>query len=315
MNKIDFSKQGGFPLDQHTLDFMQEGYLSMLKAISRVAGEKVILSGTQATGGWCVIDGDILEYDRGTGDYCFISESKDMVTFEDKSRNEVYCTRKLVFGIGSPQMNWSEFKPIKDLPKLEELINKANTDLSGQISNVNRDLSGAISKTNESLGGHIGKTSGNPHKVTKNEVGLGNLPNEKSDSTTSKNNEILATSKAISDLYDKILNSLPKIEGELYYEKLNNPNVFPRFNGLISRTGYNQKGFWTVFLSKSISTNNYLLYAIGECGVKAEGGAYISTDFYTKTITDRFTVRVADDHTNNDYGLKLYLINKNSLSR
>lgn len=52
---------------------------------------------------------------------------------------------------------------------------------------------------NANLASHTGNTN-NPHNVTKAQVGLGNLPNSKSDSTTTDDSNILATAKAVYDL-------------------------------------------------------------------------------------------------------------------
>lgn len=66
---------------------------------------------------------------------------------------------------------------------------KAVHDLRDQLSSL--------------IGAHAGVTD-NPHKVTKSQVGLGNLPNAKSDSVSLNASDTLATSKAIKHAYDKI---------------------------------------------------------------------------------------------------------------
>lgn len=83
MKKIDFTKEGGFPLKQDTLAFMQESYNELKKAlllwfgqsgINDVTGLALILSGLDErvtggqwmiTPGWIIRDGELLYFGGG----------------------------------------------------------------------------------------------------------------------------------------------------------------------------------------------------------------------------------------------------------
>ena len=60
---------------------------------------------------------------------------------------------------------------------------------------------------NGNLAGHVSATN-NPHSVTKTQVGLGNLPNAKSDSITTEDSDILATAKAIVNLKNSLTTTI-----------------------------------------------------------------------------------------------------------
>jgi hypothetical protein len=65
-------------------------------------------------------------------------------------------------------------------------------------------LGQAINEVRAIVTGHMNDVA-NPHTVTKAQVGLGKLPNAKSDSVTETSSNILATSKAVSTVNDSIL--------------------------------------------------------------------------------------------------------------
>lgn len=68
-------------------------------------------------------------------------------------------------------------------------------------------LGTAINNVSAKHNEHIERTD-NPHKVTKEQVGLGNLPNELSDKIDSNKSDVLATSNAVKQVHDKLKNHL-----------------------------------------------------------------------------------------------------------
>lgn len=72
-------------------------------------------------------------------------------------------------------------------------------DPSEDISNVSRVLNDTILE----LKNHKEDLT-NPHKVTKEQVGLGNLPNAKTDDPSVSNSNILATSKAVNTVHEDL---------------------------------------------------------------------------------------------------------------
>jgi len=83
---------------------------------------------------------------------------------------------------------------VKDDGDLNKIEAGLAAVIAEMIASASPDLSGITS--------HIGNKS-NPHAVTKSQIGLGNLPNAKSDSVSSNSSSQLATSKAVKTAYDK----------------------------------------------------------------------------------------------------------------
>lgn len=85
---------------------------------------------------------------------------------------------------------------------------------------------------------HVTRTD-NPHGVTKTQVGLGNLPNKKSDSLTEDDSESLATSKALKTLSDETPRQIigiwkPEIEA---YKGNTELGILNSSRGFVARTG------------------------------------------------------------------------------
>lgn len=103
--KIDFSKQGGFPFTQATLEFMQASYKSILQMLISYLGvphfghyilSGVETSGTYLTAGWVVVDGEVLPFKqsvKGAAPKIVVKESKRAVIFKNSISQEVYIDR------------------------------------------------------------------------------------------------------------------------------------------------------------------------------------------------------------------------------
>ncbi|MCC8146460.1 MAG: phage tail protein [Bacteroidales bacterium] len=128
MNKIDFTRPGGFPLIQDTLGFLQKAYTDSLQGICSILGEKVILSGCEEENGKIgpgvvAVNGEILPTPGGSDTTVFIEEVKKSVTFRDTSVNDAYFTRTLQFGVGENTMDWKDFLKLSTLKDMQILLN------------------------------------------------------------------------------------------------------------------------------------------------------------------------------------------------
>ncbi len=70
MKQIDFSKNGGLPLSQDRLAYMQTAYTEAVQALATLAGDKTIVSGCMVTGynisdGWIVYNGELIRFVGG----------------------------------------------------------------------------------------------------------------------------------------------------------------------------------------------------------------------------------------------------------
>jgi hypothetical protein len=102
MNKrIDFTIVGGLPLEQDTLDFMQQSYRGAFGALAKLCGDKVILTGVEVTGGsvssgWIVVGGELIPFIGGTlATNVLVSEASavSQALFEDGNSHDVYFTK------------------------------------------------------------------------------------------------------------------------------------------------------------------------------------------------------------------------------
>ena len=104
MNLIDLTNNGGFPLEQDALKFLQDAYGDMFASVAGIAGDKAILSGVQVvagnvTNGWIVHNGEILRFQgAAVGPDVVIVEETAEATFEDGAVRPVYKTRYATVG-------------------------------------------------------------------------------------------------------------------------------------------------------------------------------------------------------------------------
>lgn len=202
--RIDYTQLGGFPLTQDALDFMQQAYQEAIAALASLVGDGVIVSGmtdngSTVTDGWIIWNGELLPFQGGNKQtYFIIQDITGTEQFEDDSIKPVYFTRLARFGSGSGQI------PFSALTRLDRIAS-LQTNLT--------TLNNLLTSLSNSLSSHLANTS-NPHQVTKDQVGLGNLPNAKSDSTSLNDSNTLATSAAV---YNAVLQSKKIIYSGSYY--------------------------------------------------------------------------------------------------
>jgi hypothetical protein len=104
MRTIDFSFTGGFPLDQNSLDLMQQAYKQLFSATMAFMNVPTtgnfILSGVEVTGtdisaGWVYMDGEVIAFPAMTGTTGLTTKLKKVVVptsveFEDHTTHPAY---------------------------------------------------------------------------------------------------------------------------------------------------------------------------------------------------------------------------------
>ena len=116
MNSIDFTKTGGYPFDQSTLEFLQN-CIGVASQAASIAGDLAILSGCEVAGdsigdGFVVIFGETLQFVGGVvQDKVVIVEAIETIRFEDGEDKPVITNRHATFGDdGGDGYLWSKFK-------------------------------------------------------------------------------------------------------------------------------------------------------------------------------------------------------------
>ncbi|MBV8255011.1 MAG: hypothetical protein JO154_20590 [Chitinophaga sp.] len=182
--RVDFGNLGGFPLTQDLLSYMQSSYRDAISGMAKVCGNNVIISGMEDNGtsfsdGWIVLDGELLPFVGGPKQSTFIIvDENSNEAFADGISRTVYFTRYARFGSGG--------RPISDLFRLSTI---------GALQSNLTELNSNLTALNNNYGLHAANKN-NPHGVTKQQVGLGNIPNAISDDPTLNDSNVLATTKA-----------------------------------------------------------------------------------------------------------------------
>jgi hypothetical protein len=105
MNRIDFTNNGGFPLEQNTLGFMQLSFFLPLAAIAKLCGDKTILWGVEniagnVTPGYISYGGELIFFQGGAyAAQIVITETPTQVTFEDDTLKEAYFIKTATVGV------------------------------------------------------------------------------------------------------------------------------------------------------------------------------------------------------------------------
>ncbi len=131
-NRIDFSHNGGFPLEQETLGFMQDSYRQAMAALSVFIGNKVIVSGVIISGGvtsdgFVSVDGELMPFVGGTvGTDVVVEEITLSALFEDLNSHTIYHTKRAKFGTGAGSIPFIDFLRIDSLASIHADINAVN---------------------------------------------------------------------------------------------------------------------------------------------------------------------------------------------
>lgn len=181
---FDFSQLGGFPMNQQRLEWMQAAYTELSGGLAAFFGDNVIVSGCIVNGqtvsdGWIVVDGELLPFVgtiTGVLSTFLIRTTITPLTFKDGMQKNVQFSKYAQFGSSDNAIQWNK---LTRLPNIKAL----SSNLNNHLSNKN-----------------------NPHVVTKDQVGLSNIPNAKTDDPSVSDSNILASSKMVNGmLKDKIL--------------------------------------------------------------------------------------------------------------
>lgn len=138
---FDFTKLGGFPLEQERLSWMQQSYTEALQAVSSLIGDNVIVSGcvvagSNVTDGWVVVGGELLPFKGGVKQDTFsIRNIATALEFEDASFKEVQFYKYCEFGTDNP-INFdslTRLKTVKDIVGSIKSIDTSIEELSRQI--------------------------------------------------------------------------------------------------------------------------------------------------------------------------------------
>lgn len=123
-NFLASQNNGSFPLDCETLDYLQTNR-AMAEMLGAIAGDKIILSGCEASGnsrsaGYVFLKttdfpkGEVLYFEGGTGANLCVSKQSIGVTASATPYPNAYTERKLIAGQGSETYAWADFAPLTD---------------------------------------------------------------------------------------------------------------------------------------------------------------------------------------------------------
>jgi hypothetical protein len=164
--RFDFTQDGGFPLTQEVLNYIQQSYTEALQAATMFLGDNFILTGaafngTAFTNGWVVYNGEILPFVGGSGSFSgspisqiiSVFEAPTNLIFADNTAKPVQIYRYVSLGNGGE--NAKTIGGLMGIPtykKFSQILFK-----SGVI-----DLTAGSGAINISLGQNIDVTKLNP---------------------------------------------------------------------------------------------------------------------------------------------------------
>lgn len=115
MNKQDFKLNNGYPMNQASLDRMQEAY-SVFNALGAIIGDKSIVSGCVVSGGNVAdgvvfVNGEVFEFKGGLSQTkVIVKEVTTDLVYKNNNSYPAVKTRYVTFGTGVGAMDWAEFK-------------------------------------------------------------------------------------------------------------------------------------------------------------------------------------------------------------
>lgn len=168
-----FNEPDGFPLNQQRLEWMQAAYSELIDGLTAMIGDNVIVAGCVVAGntvsdGWVVLNGTLYPFKgatTGVQSSILIRETKTSLTFKNGQKKEVQFNKFAEFGTGTGAIAWNKLTRLSSIKEISEHLSKKD----------------------------------NPHKVTKAQIGLGNLPNAITSDINISDSNILATSKMVND--------------------------------------------------------------------------------------------------------------------
>lgn len=140
---IDFKQLGGFPFNQNSLAFMQDGYSGLSEAIVALVGNNVILSGVEVAGetlteGWMTYNNELIPFKSGANmDYFQIRTDKTELKFKN-GENKTVLFSKYAQPSGSgillsslrryraKEIDWVTCEPTADIEVIEPIQARIN---------------------------------------------------------------------------------------------------------------------------------------------------------------------------------------------
>lgn len=142
--RFDFTKTGGFPLDQDSLSWMQQSYTEALQAVASLIGDSVIVSGCVVVGntisdGWVVLNGVLYPFVGGvigdiSNETITIKEMATSLEFEDANFKEVQFHKYCTFGTSTiPFNSLKRLKTFKEISTNFQSVSDSVEVLNKQI--------------------------------------------------------------------------------------------------------------------------------------------------------------------------------------
>ncbi len=141
MNKQNFKLNNGYPLNQASLDRMQEAY-SVFNALGAIVGEKSIISGCVMAGsnvsdGVVFVNGEVFEFKGGSlQTKVVIKEDVTNLVYKNNNSYPAVKTRYVTFGTGVGAMDWVDFKRPIETKGIAALLLEINTALDAVVSKL-----------------------------------------------------------------------------------------------------------------------------------------------------------------------------------
>ena len=165
MQKIDFTKNGGFPMTQNALNFLQDGFREPLIAIASLLGDKVIVMGMEEGGssvaeGWFVYNSELIKFNTcAIGTKVKITETLLSVEFEDGLTKAVYKIKTAVCDASVGEFDYADFVRLDTLKEQKATIGLLSSTLSS-VSSALTALSSAYAAHTHSWANITGKPAG-----------------------------------------------------------------------------------------------------------------------------------------------------------
>jgi hypothetical protein len=174
---IDLNKQGGLPVTQNAIAYMQEGFSQSIGALTALAGNLVILSGCEDGNGllgdgWVIIAGEVLPFRKSAKQsYIVVTTERTEITYETGVKHNSKVLRYAQFGsAGDEKYLFSLFVRVDNLVSLKNLIGDTKNLLNQSIASTKQELNNNIDSVHQSLINYINYQ---PQKITWNEVFYG----------------------------------------------------------------------------------------------------------------------------------------------
>lgn len=144
MNKQDFKLNNGYPLNQASLDRMQEAY-SIFNALGAIVGDKSIISGcaqpigsSVVSDGVVFVNGEVLDFKGGSAQTkVIIKEDTTNLVYKNNNSYPAVKTRYVTFGTGVGAMDWADFERGYETKEIATVFSDIANDLSTILTKLN----------------------------------------------------------------------------------------------------------------------------------------------------------------------------------